>query len=147
MPLDPELRARLEPFADADWHELLAAPDRFAAYMAAFSATQGYEPPIVATRDAVVEGPIGSFGVRVYEPPLIGSRPVLVWAHSGGFIGGNLEIPEADIVSREMCARASALVSVDYHLAGAGGLYPTLHREVVAATRWAMEHAPSAAQQ
>jgi acetyl esterase len=41
--------------------------------------------------------------------------------HGGTFSGGDLDMPEADILSRELCALALAVVvSVDYRLAVVG---------------------------
>ena len=50
--------------------------------------------------------------------------------------------PEADHTSREICARSGAVVvSVDYRLAVEGVHYPVPNDDVVAAVRWAREHA------
>lgn len=87
--------------------------------------------------------------VRVYparEPNGTG----LVWAHGGGFAGGDLDMPEADGVSRALAARRTTVVSVDYRLAplsaewaaavGAaprGGVhYPAASDDVLTAWRW-----------
>lgn len=92
--------------------------------------------------------------VRVYparEPNGTG----LVWAHGGGFAGGDLDMPEADGVSRALAARGTTVVSVDYRLAplsaewaaavGAtprGGVhYPAASDDVLTAWRWTRGHA------
>jgi acetyl esterase len=92
--------------------------------------------------------------VRVYparEPNGTG----LVWAHGGGFAGGDLDMPEADGVSRALAARGTTVVSVDYRLAplsaewaaavGAtprdGVHYPAASDDVLTAWRWALGHA------
>ena len=77
--------------------------------------------------------------VRVYEPSPAGGigRPCLIWLHGGGFIGGDLDMPEADWTAREICARAGAVVvSVDYRLAVDGVHYPVPHDDAVAAIAW-----------
>ena len=69
-------------------------------------------------------------------------RPCLVWAHGGGFLGGDLDMREADWTAREVCARAGAVVvSVDYRLAVDGVCYPVPHDDTVAAVAWVRDHA------
>src|SRR4051794_5122589 len=81
--------------------------------------------------------------MRVYTPAGDGiARPCLVWAHGGGFVGGDLDMREADWVAREICARAGAVVvSVDYRLAVDGVCYPVPHDDVVAAVAWVRDTA------
>lgn len=98
-----------------------------------------YQVAEVSTDDRFIEGPTGSFRVRVYAPPTSAGDPRagLVWAHGGGFVNGDLDMPESDIVSREISLRAGAVVvSVDYHLADGTASYPTLHQQVTEAVRW-----------
>ncbi|WP_314504438.1 alpha/beta hydrolase fold domain-containing protein [uncultured Microbacterium sp.] len=89
--------------------------------------------------------------VRVYpadQPSGVG----LVWVHGGGFAGGDLDMPEADWVSRAFAARGVTVLSVDYSLAPTpqmmadlfdvpvkeGVHYPVASDEVIAAFRWAV---------
>ncbi len=67
----------------------------------------------------------------------------LVWAHGGGFAAGDLDMPEADWVSRTLAARGITVVSVDYRLASAerGNHYPAASDDVIAAWSWTLEHA------
>lgn len=53
--------------------------------------------------------------------------------HGGGFAAATINDDEADVISRELCSRAGAVVvSVDYHLAnGTAVIYPQLHQEVL----------------
>lgn len=92
--------------------------------------------------------------VRVY-PARRPNGTGLVWAHGGGFAGGDLDMPEADGVSRALAARGTTVVSVDYRLAplsaewaaavGAaprGGVHhPAASDDVLAAWRWTRDHA------
>lgn len=75
----------------------------------------------VETADHVVDGPYGAVPVRVYrrtqEEASQPDAPALVWAHGGGFAYGDLDMPEADWVSRSLAARGIPVVSVDYRLA------------------------------
>ena len=101
-------------------------------------------PPEVAVRSGAAPGPHGPVSVRVYEPSPAGGigRPCLIWLHGGGFIGGDLDMREADWTAREICARAGAVVvSVDYRLAVDGVHYPVPHDDAVAAIAWVRDGA------
>jgi acetyl esterase len=103
----------------------------------------GLVPPGVPTRDAAAPGPHGPVPVRIYEQAVDGgARPCLVWVHGGGFLGGDLDLREADWTAREVCGRAGAVVvSVDYRLAVDGVCYPVPHDDVVAAVAWVRDNA------
>ncbi|MFJ8794353.1 alpha/beta hydrolase [Streptomyces sp. NPDC102462] len=112
-----------------------------------FDAYPEYEVPEVGVRTASAPGPHGEVPVRVYTPdaagPEAGSQPGpgLVWMHGGAFLGGSVDMPEADWVARELALRARAVVvSVDYRLAVGGVTYPVPHDDVVAAVRWVRDH-------
>ncbi|WP_309127463.1 alpha/beta hydrolase fold domain-containing protein [Microbacterium sp.] len=83
--------------------------------------------------------------VRVYpaeDGPLQGSG--LVWAHGGGFVQGDLDMPEADAVARAFAARGAAVVSIDYRLVGDGsGRFPAASDDIVRAWSWAHDRAAS----
>ncbi len=73
-------------------------------------ATQvGMEARTVETRQ-------GTVPVRVYRPSGT-PRGGLVWAHGGGFLGGDLDMPEAHWVAHSLAERGITVVSVDYSLA------------------------------
>jgi acetyl esterase len=59
-----------------------------------------------------------SFPVRVY-PASEPNGALLVWAHGGGFLGGSLDMPEADQVARGIAESGVPVVSVGYSLAPA----------------------------
>lgn len=107
---------------------------------------------MTATVDRSLDGPHGPLTVRIYSP----SSPTghgLLWAHGGGFAGGDLDMPEADWVSRAFAERGITVVSVDYRLAplpqtwadavgieAHGGVhYPVASEEVEFAFGWAVE--------
>ena len=101
-------------------------------------------PPVVEVQDDVVPGPHGPVPVRIYEPPAgeRTGRACLVWAHGGGFLGGDLDMREADWTAREVCVRAGAVVvSIDYRLAVDGICYPVPHDDTVAAIAWVRDSA------
>ena len=101
--------------------------------------------------DHVIAGPHGALPLRIYRPGEATGHG-LVWVHGGGFAGGDLDMPEADWVSRAFAERGIAVVSVDYRLSPLQGewvdrlsgsprdgvRYPVAHDEVVAAFRWAV---------
>ena len=68
--------------------------------------------------------------VRVYPAdarrrmPRRAPTPALVWAHGGGFVAGDLDMPEADWVAPSLAARGVTVVSIDYRLAGDGRPLP-----------------------
>jgi acetyl esterase/lipase len=119
---DPVLRARMDEF---------------------MSITGAPPPPDVETRDDTAPGPHGEVPVRVYLPADPGpGRPCLVWMHGGAFLGGDLDMPEADWTARQVCDRGGAVVvSVGYRLAVDGVTYPVPHDDVVAAIRWVRDTA------
>ena len=119
---DPVLRKRLDEF---------------------MSVTGAPAPPAVGTRDEAAPGPHGPVPVRVYLPDGAATgRPCLVWMHGGAFVGGDLDMPEADWTARQVCERAGAVVvSVDYRLANGGVHHPVPHDDVVAAIRWVRDGA------
>jgi len=101
-------------------------------------------PPAVQTRAESVPGPHGPVPVRIYTPSaqVPAGAPGLVWLHGGGFIGGDLDMREADWTAREVCAAAGAVVvSVDYRLAVGGVCYPVPHDDTVAAVAWVRDRA------
>ena len=100
--------------------------------------------PAVHTRATAAPGPHGPVPVRIYTPSAAtpAGAPCLVWLHGGGFIGGDLDMREADWTAREVCATAGAVVvSVDYRLAVGGVCYPVPHDDTVAAVAWVRDQA------
>ena len=111
--------------------------------------------------DREIPGPHGPVPVRIYTPhsrqtPAEGPRPCLVWLHGGGFMHGDLDMPEGDHVARGVAGRADAVVvSVDYRLCDEidgsparpfpGGpehvLAPIPLDDVCAAVAWTRQHA------
>jgi len=82
--------------------------------------------------------------VRAYPADAAAPRPTpgLVWAHGGGFVAGDLDMPEADWVARALAARGITVVSIDYRLVGDGsGRYPAGSDDVLAAWTWTLDHA------
>ncbi|MFD5213640.1 alpha/beta hydrolase [Microbacterium sp. NPDC058345] len=83
--------------------------------------------------------------VRLYPAAAGGSLRGcgLVWAHGGGFVQGDLDMPEADAVARAFAARGAVIVSVDYRLVGDGsGRFPAGSDDILAAWSWTLAQAP-----
>lgn len=91
----------------------------------------------VSINDVQVAGPHGEVPVRLY---IDHSRPAtagLVWVHGGGFVGGDLDMPEAHWVSLYIASRGIPVASVDYKKALHGIRYPVPLDEVFATWLWA----------
>ena len=146
MPIDPVIATRL-PLLDGitSSTEALADPGQSARLDEFQAVDTAYTPPSVAAHDQRIPGPHGDIPIRIYTPDDDGAavRPGLLWLHGGGFIGGDLNIPEADFVAGELSHRAQAVViSVEYRLAVDGVHYPVPHDDAVSAWRWAVAAAP-----
>lgn len=111
------------------------------ARVAAFhAAVPGYVAPDVPTEDLAIPGPRGPIDARVYRPRSGAPARAMVWVHGGAFMFGDLDMPEADVVSRELCERADALVvSLDYRKTVNGAHYPVGQDDVYAAWLWLNE--------
>lgn len=144
MPVHPDIASRLHLLEGiTSIQAALTDPGQRLLLDEFMSVTGAPEPPQVAVRDESAPGPHGSVPVRVYSP--VGDatdRPGLVWVHGGAFVGGDLDMPEADWTARQVCERAGAVVvSVDYRLCLDGVHHPVPHDDVVAAFRWTRDNA------
>lgn len=70
----------------------------------------------VETWEIRIDGPAGRLvPARLYrDAGAPGSGRALVWVHGGAFIGGHLDMPEANWVALELAARGIPVLSVDY---------------------------------
>jgi len=70
----------------------------------------------VETADVRIDGPHGRLvPARLYRDAAApASGRALVWVHGGAFIGGHLDMPEANWVALELAARGIPVLSVDY---------------------------------
>lgn len=76
------------------------------------------------------------------------SRTGVVWAHGGGFVAGDLDMPEAHWVARRLATAGHVVLSVDYRLVGlddpwsgvyqdqAANRFPAAHDDLHAALVW-----------
>jgi acetyl esterase/lipase len=146
-PIDPQIAAKFSLLDGFDsFTQLLADPDamaRFEAAMTAMVSPTSYVPPSCKVVAATAPGPHGPVPLRIYSAGDVNAlRPGLLWAHGGAWMAGDLDMPEADMVARELCHRAGAVVvTVDYRLALGDVTYPVPLDDVVAAWRWVAENA------
>lgn len=117
MPLDALFAARVNEAAQLGPEASAEAVDQV--------MSRPYGPPEageVIIRHDTIPGPHGDIGVRIYRDPNADeAAPGLVWCHGGAFMWGDLDMPEADEVSRGIATRIrGVVVSVDYRLTGAG---------------------------
>lgn len=144
-PLDPAIARQFGWGDTLDIAAVVGDPALSARLLASYQDDPAYSPPQIPWSEVLVDGPLGSgtLPLRVYTPASPATqRPCLVWAHGGGFSGGDLTQQEADGVAREVAARADAVVlSVGYHLADGTVVYPVLHEEVATAVTWATDNA------
>jgi acetyl esterase/lipase len=141
--LDPYYQPWVERLADLPADAYVSSdPDVRSRIMELVDAGQSVVHAQVPTKEQILDGPHGPFRVRLYMPPGgNGPWPALLWMHGGGFAGGDLDMPEGDGVSREVCARTPAVVvSVDYHLASKTVYWPVPHDDCMAALHWVVEH-------
>ncbi len=114
--------------------------------MPLFEAGQSdYVSPPVLVENRKIPGPQGQIPVRIYTPQDASSNhPGLVWYHGGAFMFGDLDMKEADVVSREIAHRANAVVmSVDYRLVTPERKFPTSQIDGLAAAHWFMANSAS----
>jgi acetyl esterase len=95
---------------------------------------KGHYPHLaeVVITDVDVQGPHGPVPARLYRSSE-GSGRALVWVHGGGFIAGDLDMPEANWVGMELAARGIPVLSVDYAKALSGVRHPIPSDDVLAA--------------
>ncbi|MBM7470764.1 alpha/beta hydrolase [Subtercola frigoramans] len=85
----------------------------------------------VVVADHQIEGPHGTVLARSYLSPNP-SGSGLVWVHGGGFLRGNLDMPESHWVSLELASRGVDVLALDYQKALGEVHHPTLSDEVLA---------------
>lgn len=96
----------------------------------------------VETRDLTIAGPVRAVPVRLYrDASAEASRRALVWVHGGAFIGGHLDMPESNWVALELAARGIPVLAVDYVKCLGDVHFPEPSDDVLAAWRYALEHA------
>jgi len=88
----------------------------------------------------VTEAIVGHVPIRIYRPHQSGEDlPLLLWMHGGAFIGGGLDMPEAQVTAFEIAHRAKAVVvSIDYRLCTDDIRFPLPQQDCVAIADWVL---------
>jgi acetyl esterase len=138
MPVHPLIAARFPLISEINsLEESLASPEaaeKKAAYEAPYAS---YALPDVIIESRSIPGPYGDIPVRVYRPSSARrDAPGLLWMHGGAFVTGDLDMPEAHVVSAELASRGAVVASVDYRLATDTVRYPVPLDDVHAAWGW-----------
>lgn len=88
----------------------------------------------VTQQSVEVDGPAGAVPTRLYvDPTAAASGRAFIWIHGGGFIGGSLDMPEANWTAMEIASRGIPVISVDYRKCLGGVHYPAPADDVYAA--------------
>jgi acetyl esterase/lipase len=137
MTLDPYLAGRLHHLEGLGDRAMARSDPEAARSFAEYHRDPAeWRMPDVSVEDRAVPGPHGEVPVRIYRPREQSGR-ALLWLHGGGFMAGDLDMPESHTVGSELAARARALVvSVGYRLAVNGVRYPVPVDDAYAAWTW-----------
>ncbi|WP_307873979.1 MULTISPECIES: alpha/beta hydrolase fold domain-containing protein [unclassified Frankia] len=95
----------------------------------------------VDMREITIRGQHGDLPARHYRGPDTSAGPALVWVHGGAYVGGDLDMPEANWVALTLAARGIPVLCVDYHKCLHGVCFPVPSDDVLAAWLWAVQHA------
>jgi len=137
MPIHPLIAARFSLISQISSFEESVSNPEAAQLKAAYAS---YSPPEVAIESISISGPHGDIPVRMYRSPAASREaPGLLWMHGGAFVSGDLNMPEAHVVSAELASRGAIVVSVDYRLASDTVRYPVPLDDVDAAWVWFAE--------
>jgi acetyl esterase/lipase len=90
--------------------------------------------------DVTIPGRHGDIPARGYRGPTQAIGPALIWAHGGGFIGGDLDMPEAHWVGAELARRGIPMLSIDYTKCLEGVHYPVPSDDVLDAWLYLSGH-------
>src|SRR3954451_968214 len=90
--------------------------------------------PVARIEERTMPGPAGSIRLRLYWPKAAGPVPAIVYYHGGGHGIGSRETH--DLIARNLCSGAEALVvSVDYRM-GPEHKFPAAVEDSWAALEW-----------
>jgi acetyl esterase len=115
-------------------------PSEARAQMEATARARKAEPlPVARVEEREVPGPAGPIRLRFYWPEATGQVPAIAYYHGGGHVIGSLDTH--DLIARNLCAGAGALVvSVDYRM-GPEQRFPAAVEDSFAALEWLHAHA------
>jgi acetyl esterase len=134
--LHPQIQRVLQVMAEANLRPIEAmTPAEAREQMEATAQARKAEPlPVDRVRERSVAGPAGDIRLRRYWPNRAAPLPAIVYYHGGGHVIGSLDTH--DLVARNLCAGAEALVaSVDYRM-GPEHRFPAAVEDSFAALKW-----------
>jgi len=134
--LHPQIERVLQVMAEADLKPIEAmTPAEAREQMEATAQARKAEPlPVALVEERSVPGPAGGMRLRLYWPNTAAPVPAIVYYHGGGHVIGSLDTH--DVVARNLCAGAQALVaSVDYRM-GPEHKFPAAVEDSFAALKW-----------
>jgi len=134
--LHPQIQRVLQVMAEANLKPIEAmTPAEAREQIEATAQGRKAEPLLVdRVQERLVSGPAGDIRLRLYWPDKAAPLPAIVYYHGGGHVIGSLDTH--DLVARNLCAGAEALVtSVDYRM-GPEHRFPAAVDDSFAALKW-----------
>jgi acetyl esterase len=145
--LHPQIVKALEAMEMAGLRPIEAmTPAEARAQMEATAISRKAEPlPVGRVEERAIPGPAGPLRLRLYWPIAAGDAagpvPAIAYYHGGGHVIGSLDTH--DLIARNLCAGAGALVaSVDYRM-GPEHRFPAAVDDSFAAVLWLHRNAAS----
>jgi acetyl esterase/lipase len=141
--LHPQVEAVLQAMADAKLRPIEEmTPAEARAQTEATARSRKAEPlPVARIEERTIPGPGGDIRLRLYWPDATGPVPAIAYYHGGGHVIGSLDTH--DLIARNLCAGAAALVaSVDYRM-GPEHRFPAAVEDSFAGLEWLAANATS----
>ena len=141
--LHPQIVQVIDAMARAELRPIEAmTPVEARAQMELTARARKAEPlPVAKVEERMIPGPAGEIRLRFYWPNSAGAVPGIVYYHGGGHVIGSLDTH--DLIARNLCAGAEALVvSVDYRM-GPEHKFPAAVDDSFAALQWVQANAAS----
>ncbi len=134
--LHPQIQQVLNTMAEMNLRPIEAmTPAEAREQMEATAQSRKAEPlPVDRVEERMIPGPVRDIRLRLYRPKAAVSLPAIVYFHGGGHVIGSLDTH--DLIARNLCAGAEALVvSVDYRM-GPEHKFPAAVEDSFAALQW-----------
>jgi acetyl esterase/lipase len=141
--LHPQIQTVLEAMARLDLKPIEAmTPTEARTQMEMMAASRKAEPlPTKRIENRTIPGPAGKIPVRIYWPNTTGTLPAIAYYHGGGHVIGSLD--SHDLVARNLCGGAEAVVvSIDYRM-GPEHRFPAAVEDSFAGLEWVHANAAS----
>lgn len=134
--LHPQIAKAIEAMQRAGMKPIEAlTPEAARQQMEETAKSRKAEPlPVARVEERTIPGPASPIRVRLYWPEAAGTLPAIAYYHGGGHVIGSLDTH--DLIARNLCHGAAALVvSVDYRM-GPEHRFPAAVDDSVAALQW-----------